>query len=151
MSHIVRISKKRYYKEKFEQSHNNIKQTWKIIDKVINEKSTKRKLPNAFTYNNDKITDPISIANKFNDYFANVGPNLAKQIPESSSSFVSFLSRTHYESFFIDLVTEEEVEQKLRSLTPSKSSGVDEISPRVARQIAPLIAQPLSEIFNQSF
>ena len=49
LNHLIRIrSKKRYYKKKFEQTQNNIKETWKII----NKNGEKKKLPD--TFNHDK-------------------------------------------------------------------------------------------------
>ena len=68
--------------------------------KLLIREKRKKTLPKAFNYDNEEITDPFRIANKFNEYFANVGPNLASQIPSLSTSFKSFLNRTHYESFY---------------------------------------------------
>ena len=43
----------------------------------------------------------VEIANKFNEYFTNVGPTLAGKIPPVNTSFKSFLNKTHYyESIF---------------------------------------------------
>ena len=62
------------------------------------------------------------------------------------------MSNTQYhESFFVDPVTEEEVEKELLSLNPSKSVGYDKFGPKVIRELAPLIKQPLTNIFNKSF
>ena len=55
--------------------------------------------------------------------------------------------RTRYESFFI----EHEVEKELLKIDPTKSTGIDDLNPRVIRQIAPLIKQPLTSILNKSF
>lgn len=151
LHHLIRISKKRYYKEKFEQTKNNIRQTWSIINEIINKQKTRKNLPKAFRYNNSEITDPLDIANQFNEYFANVGPTLAEKIAPSSIRFETFLERNHYESFFIKPVTEDEVEKELLKIDPTKSTGIDDLSPRVIQQIAPLIKQPLTSIFNKSF
>ena len=35
------------------------------------------------------------MAEEFNNFFTNVGPNLAKQVPNSSNSFTSFLNQKH--------------------------------------------------------
>ena len=45
----------------------------------------------------EEVTDPFEIANKFNEYFANVGPlSLARKVQPSSIAFEDFLERTHY-------------------------------------------------------
>ena len=91
------------YKERFEQTQGNIRKTWRLINEVINKQKTyKTLLPNSFTYNNNEITDPHEIANKFNEYFANIGPKLAVKILPSSLTFKSFLGdqSNFCESFF---------------------------------------------------
>ena len=63
-------------------------------------------MPDAFIHNNEEIIDLVEIANKINEYFTNVGPNLASKIPTVNTSFKAFMSKTRYrERFFIDLVT----------------------------------------------
>ena len=53
--------------------------------------------------------------------------------------------------FFIKPVTEKEVEQEMHKLNSRKNVGFDYLSPKVIRQIAPFIRQPLTSIFNKSF
>jgi hypothetical protein len=49
----------------------NTKQTEQTINKVLNRNKTREKLPDSFLQKNSNrnITDPIDIANKFNEYF----------------------------------------------------------------------------------
>ena len=49
---------------------------------------------------NTCFKDAASSAESFNDYFINIGPNLAHAIPTSSRSFHSFLDRQNPESLF---------------------------------------------------
>ena len=152
LHHLIRISKKRHYKEKFEQTQGNVKKTWSLINKIINKNKSNKNFPSAFSYNENDITDPYEIANKFNEYFANVGPKLAEKVPSSSLMFKSFMdNQNHYESFFVEPVTEDEVERELLKIDPTNSTGIDELSLKVIRQIAPLIIKPLMSIFNKSF
>ena len=89
-------------------------------------------LPDAFICNNEEITDPVQIGNKFNEYYTNVGPNFASKIPTINTSFKAFMSKTRYcESFFIDPVTEEEVEKELLGLNSTKSVGYDSFNLKV--------------------
>ena len=45
------------------------------------KRQTKKKLPKTFIKSDSSniIEDPVEIANKSNDYFINIGPNLAKK------------------------------------------------------------------------
>ena len=67
LHHLIRISKKRRYIEKFEQTQGNVKKTWSLIIEVMNKNKSNKNFPNTFTYNENEITDPYEIANKFND------------------------------------------------------------------------------------
>ena len=54
--------------------------TWQTINKVLNRNKTREILPSFLQKNSNRnITDPIDIANKFNEYFVNIGPQLAKK------------------------------------------------------------------------
>ena len=59
-------------------SHSHITVTWKVI-KLILPKSAKRDKICEIKINDDVITDPLTICNKFNHYFTCVGSNLAKK------------------------------------------------------------------------
>ena len=100
LNHLIQITKKRYYKDKFREMHKNIRQTWTLINEIINKRNSKKVLPNSFHENNEEITDPLRIAEAFNKYFVGVGPNLAKNIQESVNSFSSYLGSNVAESFF---------------------------------------------------
>ena len=54
-----------------------MKQTWKIINNLIVKTKKNDKLPLQFIDNGDTLTNPNDIANRFNNYFINVGPTLS--------------------------------------------------------------------------
>ena len=108
-------------------------------------------MPRTFHDNNNEISDPYTIAEKFNEYFTNVGPNLAKKIPNTTTSFKTYLNKINENIFFISPVTEEEVERELSKLNPNKSAGFEDLSIKIMRQLASHIKHPLTLIFNKSF
>ena len=57
------------------------------------------------------LTEPEEIANKFNEYFINVGPNLAKKIltMPATISFTDTMPSSNLFSMFIDPVTVNEI------------------------------------------
>ena len=81
--------------------HNNLKKTWELINEVINKRNSKKSLPNKFYQGNEEITDPVNIAETFNKYFVDVGPNLAQKIPKPAKPFKTYLGRNVSESFFV--------------------------------------------------
>ena len=90
------------------------------------------------------MCDPNLIANDFNDYFVNIGPNLAKKFNRDSDRFFKFLTGSYNDSMFLYDTSYDEV-HKVKTKT---SCGIDEISSKVIKRVAPYISVPLSYIFN---
>ena len=89
---LIRIAERNYYDERFDLAKNNLKDTWKIINEVIDKSKRKSSLPNTFNHGNKTLSDPLEIANQFCEYFTNVGPNLAKKIPLVDIPFLILLN-----------------------------------------------------------
>ena len=89
---VKRKSERVYYSSK-----NNAKKIWGVMKELIGKiRNTESSLPKTFFIEKNKyITEMKDIAEEFNDFFTNVGPNLAKKVPYSSNSFNSFLNQTH--------------------------------------------------------
>ena len=130
-NNMKRLAKKLYYKSKFEESQGNIRQTWKLINEITNKNKPSSDLPDNFMKDGNIITDPIEIANNFNEYFVNVGPKLAAKISPNSVNFSSYLPASNQDSIFLDPITEDEVKIEFDQLKVNKSGGYDEMSPRV--------------------
>ena len=102
---LVRVARKNYYDDKLDKARSNSKQTWKILNEVINRRVAKSLCLGSFTKNGMEISNPTDIANNFCDYFTNIGPNLAKQIPSTNSSPKDFLSSSLSESISLQPLT----------------------------------------------
>lgn len=92
LTHLIRNAKRSYYDSKFESAKSDLKQTWKLLNEVINKRTNKPSLPSTFISDGISITEPLEIAERFCKYFTNIGPSLANKIPSVNSSFGSFLS-----------------------------------------------------------
>ncbi len=100
LNHLLCSAKRLYYEERLESTKTNIKTTWKILNEIINKKTRKKSLPSVFIANNQNIDNPLNIANRFCDYFTNIGPNLANNIPASSQISSSYLTGNFVNSLF---------------------------------------------------
>ena len=75
-----------------DQAGNDIKSTWNTINEFLGGVKSKSCLPVSFlNNNNEEVFDSKLIANDFNDYFVNIGPNLAKKFNQGSDGFYKFL------------------------------------------------------------
>ena len=69
---------------------NNMKETWKIINDLLNKKSsTRSSYPTEFMKNGGIISGNMNIAEHFNSFFTNIGPTLPKVFP----NLIDMLSR----------------------------------------------------------
>jgi hypothetical protein len=81
LNHILRIMERDYYQSQIALHKNNLKKSWAVIKDVINRKKITHK-PNIQLKINDKIiNDPYLLAEQFNNFVINIGPNLDKKIP----------------------------------------------------------------------
>ena len=66
----------------------NIKGTWRFINNVLQDVSCSAVQSTIMEIKScgNVITNPMDIASKFNDYFVNVGPDLANKISPGALS-----------------------------------------------------------------
>ena len=105
--------------------------------------------PKKLSINNEEIFNKQLIANHFNNYFINVGSNLAAKIPHSEKHFTSYLVQSK-EKLENNELNEKEFKKAFDSLKPNKSSGFDEINPNVVRCSYGELFYPLFHICKQS-
>ena len=85
---------------------------WKGIWQLITLKSKSKVHPNIVKVKGKDITNLTEIANAFNNFFINIGPNLLKTILDSSKPFKNFLKYSSLNSFLLK-ATSEDQEHKL--------------------------------------
>ena len=67
------------------------------------------------------ITDPIQIAENFNNFFTSISTNLQKKIPPTKKTFTDYLEKPNSENFIIAPTTTEEISDLIHNLKSSKS------------------------------
>ena len=80
---ILRNAEKRYYAAKLLEAKDNIGKTWKVLNAIISKNRVKN-LVKEVVHEGQHIVDPTSIANRFNEYFVQLGPALAEKIPKNN-------------------------------------------------------------------
>ena len=106
-------------------------------------------LPKHLILNNRNIFDQKTIANSFNEYFVNVGPKLACEIPQSQRSFEMYLKESD-SSFEEIILSDEEIKTAFFSLKDGKSPGFDEINYDNIKKIFSSLLVLLKYIFHLS-
>ena len=124
--------------------------TSKKLNEVINKRKNKSSLPTSFKSEGKTLTDPMEIADRFSKYFTNIGPNLAKSIPNVNLSFRSYLGDNNYPSINLKPTTTSELESICGMFASKKAPGYDSIPMYIIKYSFHLISAPLADIINLS-
>ena len=145
----LKVAEKTYYKDLLLSNKDNMRKTWSIIKNIIgtHKKTCTQKI---FKLNDGSTTDNKKIiSDKFNDFFINVGPNLAKAIPTVNKTPLYCMKNKIFESMFIEPVTQDEIVKLIGNLKDS-ACGWDELSTKFIKLSLECIVAPITHICNQS-
>ena len=152
LTHIIRIAKKIYFKEKFDMHRNNGKKTWETISEILKNKNKKAVVTDTFiTSDGVPCTDSTDIANNFNIiYFTTIGNTLAANLPQTDNDQIELIE-SNPDNFFCIPTTPAEINNIIIHSKSKKCTGFDNIDSYIVKQIAPQIVNQLATIFNKSF
>ena len=117
---------------------------------MVIHKRKQRQICNKFIYNEKIIEDENLIANKFNDFFINIGPELAKNISPTDKNPSEYITEETIATFTINTVTDVEVAKIIGSFNDSAARW-DDLRPKTIKDIKDYIKLPLTHICNLSF
>ena len=153
----IHLSKTKHHTEVFTKYKDDIKNTWKHISSLITKSSRKElnqiriKINVSGKDTEIKIKDKLTMANEFNNFYANIGPQLASAIDTSNKApFDSYLKSPATSNFKFEPYTIDDTTKLIASLKTKTSTGNDGISVQLLKVIAPGIVKPLTALLNQS-
>ena len=153
VANSLKVSKTSYFYDYFQKNSNNMKQLWSGIKSVVDvRKSSNINVISKLKDSNCNTTsDPAVIAKIFNKFFVNVSHDIAKNIPRSNKSPLSFMGGRVGNSFFTAPTVPTEISDIISLLKSGKSLGPNSIPMKILKSLSPLISSPLSQIINESF
>ena len=92
----LRNAKNDYYSLKIAGQKHNPKQARKTINNLLG-RQIKQTVVNELDIEGEILTNPEDIAEGFNNYFSNIGPNLASKIGTSNCDFEHYIKNTKLE------------------------------------------------------
>ena len=133
----------------FSKYKNDIRKRW---DTLKEHKTTfKSDFPSKFLHDGVEITGSENIADKFNEYFTDIGPKLVRSIDTvNKAPFDSYLTTPCAASFNFIYISPDDIVKTIRNLRPKSSAGYYRISTKLLNEIEHVISRPLSIIINQS-
>ena len=153
----IRLSKINHHTEVFTKYKDDIKNTWKHISSLITKSSRKEinkiriKIKVSGKDTEIKVKDKLAMANEFNNFYANIGPQLASAIDTNNKApFDSYMTTPAKTAFKFNPYTSNDTQKIIDSLKTKASTGNDGISVQLLKLIAPGILKPLTALLNQS-
>lgn len=144
---IMKQAEKLYYSNNIRDSKNSSSNMWKCINSLLNKNKTKSAITlNPTDPNDSKQNVNTSISNRFNNYFVNIGQEIANNIQTSNSKILiedSLKDNAKNYSFQIYPTTPEEIKDIIANLKHKKSSGYDNINQNIVIESAEYIAEVL--------
>ena len=129
------------------QKHNP-KQVWKTINNLLG-KQKKQTVVNEVNIEGEILANPQDIAEGFNDYFSKICTNFASKIGTSNCNFENYIKETKSEFAAFQPTAISNVCYLLSGLSSNKATFIDNISCKIIKMAAPVIADSLTYIFNQ--
>ena len=150
----LQLAKDKYYQTFFKGNKNNLIKVWRNIKNLINFSSKKTKTNNIITslyLDGGKVTsNPLEIANQFNNHFATIASKIDQKIIKTKRKFQEYLANLNSKTFSLYPTTPTEVRDYIKNLDIRKSVGPFSIPNHILKEFHNLFSIPISQIFNMS-
>ena len=152
LNRIKRASKLLHYQNECNKHRTNTKRLWQIINKLSGKLSNKSNLIECLTVDGLKQTEGKLICDEFAKHFSSVGKRYAENIssPKESENFYLRKITDSTKSIYFYPTTEHEIELLINKLPCKTSTGHDDISNNLLKQLKGGLLMPLEMIFNKS-
>ena len=150
-SEIIKRAEELYYKKIISSHNNSSKILWKTFGKILNNNKIKHNKLVNLKINGLNQNDPQAISNSVNNFFSEIGNNLASKFPQNNNSeFKKYLGNPVQHSLFFHDISEEEINTAICNLKNSNSTGYDDFTTRFVKLSSSILAPALVKIFNLS-
>ena len=148
----LRCAKQDFFRKLLDEAKTKSRQIWSAINRITCRKKSKSLYPTKIKLSNGNFTEePDKIANALNDYFVNIGPDLASKLEASENTFESYMSQRIRNSFFLSPTDFAEILTILKKFSSRKSSGPDNIPCKILKLGARALSPILSNLINECF
>ena len=155
VSTMIKSAKQSMYKTKLEEGKDNPGSIWKLFRELgAGKKSKSKENILGINVDNEFVSSDVEIANAFNKYFANVASKLKEPIHDSNfeyiKKFVDSKVDNNNVSFSIPEINKTFVRKYILNLDISKSTGLDDIGPRILKLSYVIISPSITFLINKS-
>jgi exonuclease III len=151
LTDVIKIAKHEHYNKIYRTSKNKTKTMWNFIKSESNMYNNKNEI--QLNIEGKQVTNPMQLANIFNDYFTNATtmPQLGNYNDPMTAIDNLLTSCTKSPSqIHMAPVTGNEIKKIIKSLKMKSSCGYDEVPPKILKISLPYIISPLVHLCNRS-
>lgn len=140
---LLHLAEVNYFKTKFTRNKGNPKDTWRTINSLTGR--NKGKLSNSFLIDGNSSSDPVRIADAFNQYFIDIPYKIQTNLPSSSEPYLNDVDCTP-QSFFVVPIVSDEVISVLKKL--KSGDNLNDIPVKMLKLAPHVFANQLTILFN---
>ena len=144
---MIREAKTTHYRQYFSKFQSNTGKTWQKINEIIGKGKNKSMVSPYFLVNGELIDDEHEIAERFNNFFTSIAASNIEL--DHSSSPLQYLKNRPTSSFKFHEITSNDILKITEELSGKQSSGHDNLSTALLKQIINIILPEVTLIFNQ--
>ena len=149
LNQLIRTAERKHFHDILLEHKSDLKKSWQVIKSVINKRKY-TPINTKFKVNGATTNDGNVIANKFNNFFVNVGTVLAKSIPPTDKNPVDYIQQDVITNLYFGPTTENEICKIIGSFKDS-AAGWDDLKSSMIKHVKDSITIPLVHICNRSF
>jgi hypothetical protein len=113
-----------WYKKKLSESENKSKESWNIINQHRGTKKKKKKYLSEYKW--EKLKDPQTVCNSFNNYFIEIASEIEQSLNKANRTYQNQIEiNTEFTNF--KTINEKTLEGEFRHFSSKTSCGVDSI------------------------
>jgi hypothetical protein len=147
---VLRKSKKMYYEDILRKFKSKPKKLWEILNNVNGKPAKSGKINEIFNGQNYTI-DTREMAQCFNEFFAEIGPEIANSVEQSNIDPISFMpNNLNAPDFVINNTGQIHVIDVIKSMHSKSSIDCNGINMELIKFVSYEICVPLAHIFQLS-
>ena len=144
----IRHAKKKYFQDQFRKHAYNPRLLWTNLRECTHRTKVKPGLPSQFEVNGALTDNCLQIANAFNDYYSNVGPNLDLALGPTNIDPMDYMeSMSIPEMMSFSTTTAWHISKTVSDLK-EVGAGLDDVSTKLIKGLLPSILTELTHLIN---
>ena len=147
---LVRKSKKMTHEQKFKDKYRDAREMWQYTNMILARNKKGKADTIKLIIAGKQTEDQQTVAEAFNKFFSSVGQNLVDEFTTEKTAFKQFMPAPSVSELKFLEMDDTDYHRIIQSMKAKKSTGFDEVSNRLIKEVQNQIKVPLMDIINSS-